>query len=230
MNLKLIFARLYVVASLILLSYMGWSFFLKEKEVVRDIQTITIQRSDSLKHYKDAAGREHAQRVLAEAGSKAIGIAYRKEIDSIKQALNIKEKQLQSFMLASTSNEGTVKLRVDTVYVDSSAAYRFAYNDRWLDIAGTIGKNSTLHYRMTDSLVFTTYWKRKWFLGRKTNYIDAYSHNPNVRVTGLDGARINIQEPGRIGIGPYIGIGWNGTNWAPNIGLSLHYSLIRFKL
>src|SRR4028119_1604137 len=101
MNLKLIFSRLYIVALLILIAYMGWSAFLREKEVVHDIQEITVQRMDSLRHYKDAAGREHAQRILAEAGSKAIGIVYRKEIDSIKAALNIKEKQLQALTLRS---------------------------------------------------------------------------------------------------------------------------------
>jgi hypothetical protein len=196
--------------------------------VVHDIQKVIVQRTDSLRHYKDAAGREHAQRVLAEAGSKAIGIVYRREIDSIKAALSIKEKQLQSFMLASTTNEGTVRLRVDTVYIDSTTTYRFAYNDRWIDVSGAVGKRSYLSYRMTDSLVFTTYWKRKWFLGRKTNYIDAYSHNPHVRVTGLDGNRISLKEPGRFGVGPYIGLGWTGAGWAPGIGLSLHYSLIRF--
>jgi hypothetical protein len=228
MTLEHIFSRLYIVASLIIIAYMGWSSFFSEKEVVHDIQKVIVQRGDSLRHYKDAAGREHAQRVLAEAGSKAIGIVYRREIDSIKAALSIKDKQLQSFILASTTNAGTVRLRVDTVFVDSSTAYRFAYNDRWLDISGTVGKSSYLNYRMTDSLVFTTYWKRKWFLGRKTNYIDAYSHNPNVRITGLEGARISIKEPGRIGIGPYLGLGWTGSNWVPSAGLSLHYSIIRF--
>jgi hypothetical protein len=207
---------------------MGWSFFFREKEVVHDIQKVNVQRTDSLKHYKDAAGREYAQRILAEAGGKAIGIVYRREIDSIKAALSIKEKQLQSFTFAATVNQGYVLLRVDTVFVDSATAYRFAYNDRWLDISGTVGKNSYLNYKMTDSLVFTTYWKRKWLLGRKTNYIDAYSYNPNVRITGLDGARISIKEPGRIGIGPYLGLGWTGSSWAPSVGLSLHYSIIRF--
>jgi hypothetical protein len=228
MNLKHIFSRLYIVASLILVAYLGWAAYFREQEVIHDIQTTTIQRTDSIRHYKDAAGREHVQRVLAEAGSKAIGTVYRREIDSIKAALNIKEKQLQAFTLAATVNQGYVPLKVDTVYIDSAATYNFAYNDRWLDVSGSVGKNSFLKYKMTGSLVFTTYWKRKWLLGRKTTYIDAYSHNPHVRVTGLDGARISIKEPGRFGVGPYIGLGWTGSSWVPSIGLSLHYSIIRF--
>lgn len=228
MNLKPIFARLYLVASLIAVAYFGWSFFFHEKKVVHDIQVNEIQRTDSLRHYKDVAGREHGQRVLAEGSKVALKVAFRKEIDSLVVALDIKEKQLQAFTMASTLNEGTVRLRVDTIYRDSTTAYRFAYNDRWLDISGTVGKESLLNYKIKDSLVFSTYWKRRWFLGRKTNYIDAYSQNPNVKMVGLEGARVKVNEPGRMGLGPFIGYGYNGRTWAPTVGFSFHYSIIRF--
>lgn len=151
-------------------------------------------------------------------------------VDSVLTTLKIQEKHLHEITGIGLKGNGRLRLKVDTVYVDSSSRYAFKYKDRWIDIAGTIGSESYLNYITTDSLIVTGYSKKKGFLGlgKKEVYIDAYSLNPNSRIKGIQGVRIIKERQKRFGIGPYIGIGYDGDGWVPTVGLGANYSLIRF--
>lgn len=195
---------------------------------VAEYETVFVQREDSLQHYKDAAGREHALRKQTEASLSTLKVYYGRTIDSVTRVLNIKEKQLQQFITASTRTEGSVRIQVDTFYTDTTTLYRFNYSDQWLYLDGAMDGGLFVNYKFTDSIIITQFWKRRWFLGRKQYYVDGYSLNPNTRFTGLSSVKVGSKAPGRIGIGPYIGYGWNGAAWTPSAGVSLHYSMIRF--
>lgn len=197
----------------------------KEKAILRDV--VEIQQ-DSTSYWKDQFNTEHASKQLADADLSSLRAAYGSLLDTIKARTGSKGEDLQAVTAASTSGTGKVTPKIDTVYLpDSSMAYKFRYNDRWLDLDGIIGKEPVINYRFSDSIVLTTYRKKVGFL-RKATYVDGYSLNPNVRITGLTGIRVSSAKPKRFGVGPYIGYGWNGSSWTPNIGISLQYSIIKF--
>lgn len=200
----------------------------RNANLVSEHETVFIQREDSLQHYKDAAGREHALRKQTEASLSTLRTYYSRTIDSITRTLNIKKKQLQQFITASTQTEGSVRIQIDTFYTDTTALYRFNYSDKWLYLDGVLDDDLYVNYKFTDSIIITQFWKRRWLLGRKQYYVDGYSLNPNTRFSGLSAVKVGSKSPGRIGIGPFIGYGWNGAVWTPSVGISLHYSLIRF--
>lgn len=131
-----------------------------------------------------------------------------------------KPKQITT---VGTITKGTIKPIVDTVYLkDSTTAYNFKYNDNWLSLNGTIGKESIINYQFKDSIVLTT--RRK----KNKLYIDGYSLNPNVQLTGITHLQLTNDKQTRFAIGPYVGYGWNGRKWSPSIGISVQYSLVKF--
>lgn len=203
------------------------SCFRKQKEnaILKDVVEI---KQDSTSFWKDRYDTEHAGKQVAEANLSSLRVAYGALIDTIQARTGSKGSDLQAVTAASTSGTGKVTPKIDTVYLaDSSREYKFRYNDRWLDLDGIIGKESLINYRFSDSIVLTTYRKKTGFL-RKATYLDGYSLNPNVRITGLTGVRVSNNKQQRFGIGPYVGYGWNGSSWSPNVGISFHYSFIKW--
>lgn len=201
--------------------------FRKETEnaLLKDIVEI---KQDSTEYWKDLWGQEHAQKKLSEGNYSSLRAAYRNLLDSVKTRVGANSGDLEGVTTAGTVTTGKIRPVVDTVYLpDSTRILKFSYNDRWLDLAGIVGKDPIIDYRFTDTIVFTTYRKKTGFL-KKHTYIDGYSLNPNVRITGITGIRVNDQRPHRFSIGPYLGYGWNGDRWAPSAGVSVQLSLIKF--
>jgi len=226
--MKLMQERLVWVAILILVAWLAVKGCTDRGKVIHDITYSIIQRDDSLQHYKDAADREHAKRVLTDVDLITAQVVYRTQIDSLKNILDIKDKQLEAFAMIGTSASGAIRPKVDTIYTGGIAGYHFSYHDDWLKLDGIINDRPLINYSMRDSLGFSIYHRRKWFLGRQRSYMDVFSYNPAVRISGLTGVRINAGKPKHFGIGPYVGYGYDGQRWAPSIGISLQYSFIKF--
>jgi hypothetical protein len=132
-----------------------------------------------------------------------------------------KQKNVREVTAIGVTASGSFHPTIDTVYLpDSTTAYKLRFNDHWLDLNGEIGKVPVINYRFTDSIIITAYQKH-----RKT-YIDAYSLNPNVHLTGITGLRMLNRQ--HFTIGPYAGYGWNGKAFTPSVGISLQYSFIKF--
>ena len=219
----IIFSLLILIAALSLKTC-----FRKQKEnaILKDIVEI---RQDSTQFWKDKFNTEHAEKRIIEGNLATLQVVYHDLIDSVQNRLNIKNSNdLQSTLTAGTAASGVIHPTVDTVLnSDSTKEFRFRFNDRWLDLSGIIGDRPVISYRFSDSVVFTTYSKRVSMFKKET-YIDGYSLNPNVKISGIVGIRISNDRQSRWGIGPYIGVGWTGVTWSPSAGISLHYSLIKF--
>ncbi len=215
------------LAVLMLISFLAIRSCKRQVQDTTDLADAVEVRQAPPVHYQDASGRDHAVKQEVQASRDVVQIAYRNELDSIKAILKVKDKQIEGLIIAGTRTEATVPLQSMPVPGDT-CSYDFSYSDRFFSADGRAGHNSYLHYIVTDSLVFVPYWKRSWALGRKTHYVDAFSYNPNVRITGLDAARVIAREPGRIGLGPFVGYGYDGQRWRPTAGISFHYSIIRF--
>lgn len=185
-------------------------------------------KNDSTRHYIDENGRLHGEKKALQGTIQEMKAVYPELIDSLKLALEIKEGQLKSVIALGVNNSNTVKLIVDTVWVDSSKY--FTYKDPWIDLKGRFGKVNELTYTTFDSLHITAYTRKSGFLGlgKKQTFIDAYSLNPHSSIGQLNGVLITEERPKRIGIGAYVGYGWNGIKLSPQIGIGFNYTLIRF--
>lgn len=176
----------------------------------------SITTTDSTTYWKDKYGTEHISRLTAETNTAASRQLY----DSVKNRI---KNNPQTITAVGTTTTGTITPQIDTIYLnDSTTEYNFKYNDHWLSLDGTIGKQPIINYRVTDSIIITTCKKNK------ATYIDGYSLNPNVHLTGITNLKLSTGKQTHFSIGPYIGYSWNGKIWSTTIGISLQYSLVKF--
>ncbi len=220
---RLIIAFLLIVVTALSLE----TCFRKESEnaILKDIVEV---KQDSTTYWKDLYGQEHARKIQSEANYSSLQLVHRDLLDSIQVRTGVKDDDLQGVTAAGSVAAGKVRPIVDTIYLpDSTRLFKLSYNDRWLDLSGIVGQDPVIDYRFTDSIVFTSYRKRTGFLKRQT-YVDGYSLNPNVRITGITGIRVDDRRSHRFSVGPYLGYGWNGDRWSPSAGVSVQLSLIKF--
>jgi hypothetical protein len=159
----------------------------KAKQTVSTIRQITRYDTANAHKWHDLYNQEHTTNGVLRASFRDFELMYGSKFDSLKKQLNIRNKQLQSLSEALVTAHGVVITTtvIDTL-IDSSLTYTFAYSDDNTVIAGVAGKDSTvIRYSVDVPLSITTYWKRRWFLGRKHYYIDAYSRNSNITVDNI---------------------------------------------
>lgn len=215
---------------LILLGLAALKSLFEPAQVLTNVERITQIRDDSITYWKDQYNREHAEKLMAQGQYAELRVVYGPFMDSILVSLNIQKDAIKSIAAVGLKNSGELTARIDTQYVDSSAYYSFKYKDRWLDMDGTLSDMARIKYTSRDSLIVTGYTKKTGFLGlgKKETYIDAYSLNPNSKITGLTGMMVLKERQKRFGLGPFVGIGWSGNGIVPTVGVGLNYSLIKF--
>lgn len=181
---------------------------------------------DSIHYWRDRYGNEHARRKLTEGDHSALELIHGRQMDSLTDLLRISKKQLKAVSAVGSEISQTVPLTVDTVFINNQPVYELRYQDHWTSIIGQVKADSSwLHYFIRDSLVITTYTKRKWLLGRKETFVDAFSQNPNLHIKGLTSYKLS-ESRSRLSVGPYFGIGYCNGTITPSLGFALQYSLI----
>lgn len=170
----------------------------KTKEVIQ----ITNAKLDSSKFYKDLYGSEHAQRLIMEGSQKVMFALNKDKFDSVCKRLNLKERQLKDManVVAQSNGSFAAPITSDTITIHDSIpglavgwiGKRFTWSNRYMSEKGFIDSAKIIiQYSMTLPITITTYWKRKWFLGKKRYYIDGFSEDNHVNITGISGYKIN---------------------------------------
>jgi len=182
--------------------------------------------NDSSRIWKDLFGREHAEKLLLQGSFPNIDAVKGDLLDSVSKALKTAKKNIESVGAASVVSKNVVTGRIDTIH-DTIKYVSVSYSDRWIDLKCSVTNPPTIEYTTFDSLIISAYRKKAgWF--KKEAYIDAYSINPHSSIKGVTGIKVYEEKSKRFGIGPYLGYGFNGQQWQPNIGISIQYSLIKF--
>jgi hypothetical protein len=181
------------------------------------------QQSDTVaQHWHDRWKSEHAEKVAIQGTLQAIEITNAAQLDQATARVQIQRRQIEGLqkVVASINGQFNAKVIRDTDHV------YIAYRDSTVTALATLtGDSVNVEYSVTVPIYLTQYWKRKWFLGRKTHYVDGYSTNPSAHITNLQSIRINAKEPGRFGVGPFLGVTTEGKI---GVGICVSYSLFRF--
>lgn len=220
-----------------------------------NIQTIGFQKSEisnlkgklfwsdsstnsKLVVWKDRYNKEHtrAQNLALERGEM---LEY---VDSFAKLLKIKPKSITSVSKTGTVINTGGKLKVDTVYRDTSGAIvdhvKFKWpvtsDSNWIKVYGRIGGGKdSIKIEIRDTLTRVDYSKRKWILGKKIYYTDISHSNPYVKVEGYKGITLKPEKM-KWSIGPTIGVGYiigqpiNIRQPQLQLGVSIQYSLFKF--
>lgn len=195
---------------------------------------ITEVISDSVKHWKDAADREHAQRIIAQADLASLQFRYGPLMDSIMTTLRIQGKQLEQITTIGLESTGRVYTEIDTVIIGGEKVVGYRGTDGYLTLNGHVGTGAFADYKYQDSLAVVAYWKRRPFKlwrpkdwGKKDLTVDAWSMNKNARITGLQSLHVVNDPFDRFNLDAYGSYGQYGNDWQVGGGLSLRYNFTR---
>lgn len=167
-----------------------------EKTTLKEVKENITQ--DSTRYWRDKYKTEHAVNNDIVINSDAAKILFKSKIDSLKDRLHLKEKQIKDILESIITVSGDVSARIDTIPIHDTInglnfAYTFNYADSLISVTGAIDSMVHFHYDINDiPLHYTGYWKRKWFLGKKHFFVDAYSDYPNVHIKKV--MKISIEK------------------------------------
>lgn len=185
-------------------------------------QSDTVTEADT---WHDRWKTEHAEKVAIQGTLKSLEITDAAQLDVATQRVQIQRRQIEGLQKVVVDLKGKFTSEI----IRDSTGTHIKYKDSTISaIATVVGDSVDVEYSVTAPIFLTQYWKRKWLLSKKTHYVDGYSTNPNVHITNLQSIRINSVEPGRFGVGPYLGIGYDGVSFKPSLGICISYSLFRF--
>jgi hypothetical protein len=130
------------------------------------------------------------------------------------------------------SNDDTVRVMLDPFGhpIFKIEPFALVAQDGYLDFHAEVYSETRApyEYSYSDTLKYAYHFKRDKWYGRKKLYGSALMSNPNARVLNTQAYLIDSYREKRFGIGPHVGYGLspNGLQW--NVGISVHYGLIRF--
>lgn len=207
---------------------------LDKQTTVKQVKSLVTGKIDTVTQWVDADSQKHTKNEVYVVSLEAALAAKDGRIQQLKDKLHLRDNQIKDMIEVMSSSSGTISTPV-FVYIDSTRhdsagnplrVQQFNYADEWIQEAGEISNGiADIDYTVKVPIELTTYWRRKWFLGKKKYYIDGTSKNPNVTINGLHEVMIRQRIPGRFGIGPYIGVDGGGKFSA---GVALTWSLLRF--
>lgn len=217
-----------VIAILIAIAFFAVRGCKTQKEKTAEISDIVSIKADTVAHWQDEQSRDHGTTRLSEADIVTLKQYYPALVDSLRRMLRIKDKQLQAVHAVSVITAGEVRPIHDTVRIGDSSYNRWSYAGRFLRFEGIATDPPVVRYETFDSLIVTTYWKRKNIFSRKEVFVDAVSLNPNARISGMTSLRVAVEKPKHLSVGAFMGYGTNGKEWAPVVGAGVQISIFSF--
>ncbi|OOQ57135.1 hypothetical protein [Mucilaginibacter pedocola] len=178
---------------------------IKSDRIIGSNRKTVNQAATIINHYLDTNSRQHT--VIAADENKLPAKWYKNGtaisgglVDTVTKALNIAKKQL----IEITRIAGTVraeKLKAERKY-DSLQRITYFYKDKYLQLSfrpalknSDTTDNGEFSFRYNDSINIVKYWKRKWFLGAKKNYIDIFSNDARTTINGVDRLIVEQHKP-----------------------------------
>lgn len=112
----------------------------------------------------------------------------KREVDSVKRLLKIKDKQLVEWIQYATTLEGK---KLPAAKTDTGFFFRDKYAQiEFIRPKDTLSKEY-FNFKYNAEINYAEYYKKDWFLGRKKHYIDFWIADTRATVNGVK--RVKIQ-------------------------------------
>lgn len=154
------------------------------------------------KRYTDSAGNEH---VVVQDGKNVITKAELKNperprniIDSAAANLKIAASEIQRVTRINTMIKDSLLKATRTVDL-LTKRLAYVYKDPFVDLRFTPPTDSTgegtFDFAYNADLNIVQYQKRKWFLGKKNNYLDISSNDKRTTIRGVKQLTVQVEDP-----------------------------------
>ena len=191
------------------------------KGLNRGAELSDIKHEQTIKQYKDANGKIHAQVALLEGSLKELTIAHEKTLKTKAAELRVKPKHIRGITTVTQERQ----LNVDSIIK------KYASIDTL-----HITKDTTLYITRTDSLIIPiqdslsiTEYRKRVGLFKRRNYIDVLNYTPGTTIKSIEGFRLK-EYSSNINIGPTFSYTWDGNSFRPLIGIGVQLKLFGFRL
>lgn len=185
-----------IISIVLLLASLGSCYWLygKWRNAEKERKSLVELNSKSFKeveYYHNKLGNEIAKNQTLQLETKTIKelvkegqLPILKEFDGLKRNY----RNLETLLQASIEMGSQLSLQIQN---DST----FDYQDEYRHLIGRITRDSSGYVaHVTDTTIvpidIVVYWKRKWFLGKKTYAAEAVSKNKSAKITGLETIQI----------------------------------------
>ena len=173
----------------------------------------------------DESGQTHATKQVIYVKNVSERAYFSSVIDSLKEKLNLKDRQIQGFLTAASVSTNVVR---PVIHQDSSKRPTINYHSRWLDIEDDGSDKITVVKR--DSIYLTFYSKQEGFLNlNKVPYADIASADTTTKFHNLRSVQIprkvlpKITIGGSIGYGAQYHIGEKNITFGPQATVGLNF-------
>lgn len=178
-----------------------------DKRIIEEYKASNIHFALENMRYIDRYNREHVVAKQAVVDK----LILEQQVAEQAALLKIKPKQIKGKTEYITNTE--IIKQVDTVYQDA-----------WVKIER--GDNDTIKMNLIDTITLVNYWKRKWFLAPKQQYVDVSNKSPYIRISKVYSIGEKPKQPTFI-LGPSVQYGFIPNQ--ANIGISLLYFPLTLK-
>lgn len=184
--------------------------------------------NDSIELYRSKTNKLVAEKSLFSgeiSNLKYLNESLYKEIEDLKLKNKVKDIVYVNSEIVNEKHDTTYIVKVDTI--NKGFVHDFKFNDEWRELEGKVRYyNDSVNVGIDKDIVKFDYT----IAIDKKNKVYIKSNNPYIQYNEISGYTLPKQRTKRFGIGPYTGIGYDPINnkIIPNIGISVHYSLIQF--
>lgn len=203
-----------IIIALLLLTH--WN---QRRSKIRDENMIEVMK-DSVKHWKDEYGNEHAKSKVIESNNLDLFTKLESTNETIKELQKVikSNKKIQSATVVKTVT------KIDTVLVRVKDTFRI--KDKDIDYIATLKNDSlTTQLSLTSYLKLVHRYERKNIFSKKYLIIDAYEDNKYIKVDDVRSLRLPVERK-RFGIGPFLGYDIINGNFSG--GISVNYNVLLF--
>lgn len=227
---------IYLIVISVLLFTSLWFYNRSQKlSALNDNQeSIIAEKNDSIRYHINDKGRIVADKLAAEATSKQIAEAYPQLEKELKDAFDLKLRDLRVFIKNEIQATGQGKSTVVNNYYTDSLGNKVEYrdvkfNDGYLKFESSVFEGldfGDAKYVYTDTITTTISSAKKWFLGKETLRAQSALNNPNAKVINTTNILINNYRDKRFCV--YVGPGYDFLNNQLTLNVGVGYALIKF--
>lgn len=213
-----------VIASLILS---------EQSKRIQGLQSANSSLNSQMETRRNIEGKLLAEKQTAVLRVKELEQSMPKLAAAITRDFDIKLKNLAGYLQTNFQARGSGQTKIvykDTVLYKDAPQFAIIAQDGYLDFQADVydSINAPYTYTYTDTAKMAFLMKRdKWYRQKKL-YGSVLFSNPKASVLNTQSILVKEYRDKRFGIGPSVsyGISPDGMQW--NVGISIHYSLIRF--
>jgi len=153
--------------------------------------------NDVITKYRDDLGREVSEKRVVLAGYNILKTLNAEKDDRIAKLQDVVNRKTETATIIRTETKIIEVIKTDTFVIDNNGypVYKFTKKDKWVDIKGKAGVDSTqLNILVTNEYAITQEWKRRGLFKPKDLIVKVRNENPYTSTVELTSYKVKQKK------------------------------------